>query len=209
MKRLKKAEVVIIALTLAFIFFTAGYFTGRRGSVNIVTIAPPGVTAMAPPSAGPAAAQPEPQPEPPPPQAPPQTETPGPPAHEESEPEEEREPEADEQVAPSDDPVTDVPADTPDVAPDAALNGDAIAEQNVNGGETVPGAPRGGDHRVININTASRAELTDLHGIGDVLAGRIIEYRNRSGGFTRIEDIMNVSGIGPARFDAIRDRITV
>ena len=185
MKRFKRAEVAIVALTLAFIFFTAGYFTGRRGSVNIVTIAAPEVTAMA---------------------APPQTAPPRESAQTgpaESPAREEREPGADEYTL-SDDPsdvLGDISYDLP--------NADALVEQNANGEEPVPGAPRGGNHRVININTASRAELTDLHGIGDVLAGRIIEYRNQAGSFGRIEDIMNVSGIGPARFEAIRDRITV
>jgi competence protein ComEA len=72
----------------------------------------------------------------------------------------------------------------------------------------IVGAPRGGDGR-ININTATRGELMDLTGVGDVIAGRIIDYRDRHGGFSRIEDIMNVSGIGEKRFEAIKDNITV
>ena len=71
-----------------------------------------------------------------------------------------------------------------------------------------PGAPRGGDGR-ININSATRSELTDLPGIGDVLAGRIVDYRNQNGAFSRIEDIKNVSGIADKRFEAIKDKITV
>jgi len=70
------------------------------------------------------------------------------------------------------------------------------------------GAPRGGDGR-ININLASQSELTDLPGIGSVLASRIIDYRRQHGDFLRIEDIRNVSGIGEKRYEAIQDKITV
>ena len=70
------------------------------------------------------------------------------------------------------------------------------------------GLPRESDGK-ININTATRGELMDLSGIGEVLAGRIIDYRNQHGRFERIEDIMRVTGIGERRFEAIKDRITV
>jgi competence protein ComEA len=61
---------------------------------------------------------------------------------------------------------------------------------------------------LININTASLAELDSLPGIGPALAQRIIDYREENGAFTTIEDIMDVSGIGPATFDRIKDLIT-
>ena len=60
----------------------------------------------------------------------------------------------------------------------------------------------------ININTASKEELTELDGIGEVLAERIIEYRNQHK-FTSIEDIQEVSGIGEKKFETIKDVITV
>ena len=59
----------------------------------------------------------------------------------------------------------------------------------------------------ININTASIAEISDLPGIGETLAGRITEYREKNGDFAEIEDIMNVSGIGEGKFAAIKDYI--
>ncbi len=63
--------------------------------------------------------------------------------------------------------------------------------------------------RRININTATLEELDSLPGIGPTLAQRIIDYRTENGPFTAIEDIMDVSGIGPATFDKIKDLITV
>jgi competence protein ComEA len=61
----------------------------------------------------------------------------------------------------------------------------------------------------ININTASLAELDSLPGIGPITAQLIIDYRENKGPFKSIEDIMNVSGIGPKTFEEIKDLITV
>ncbi len=62
---------------------------------------------------------------------------------------------------------------------------------------------------LININTATADELEALPGIGPTLAQRIVDYRTQHGPFQRIEDIMDVSGIGPAIFDQIQGLITV
>ena len=62
---------------------------------------------------------------------------------------------------------------------------------------------------LININTATLAELDTLPRIGPAIAQRIIDYRTTNGPFTSIEQIMNVSGIGPATFAQIKDLITV
>lgn len=61
----------------------------------------------------------------------------------------------------------------------------------------------------ININTASVPALDTLPGIGTSTAGKIIEYRQKNGPFTRIEDIQKVSGIKSALFSKIKDLITV
>ena len=61
----------------------------------------------------------------------------------------------------------------------------------------------------VNINTADAKELCALNGIGETLAGRIIEYREVHGAFSRIEDITKVSGIGSSTLERLQDRITV
>ena len=67
----------------------------------------------------------------------------------------------------------------------------------------------GDDEDLININTASSFELETLPGIGPAIAQRIIEYREANGPFLAIEDIVNVSGIGPGTYERIQDLITV
>ena len=61
----------------------------------------------------------------------------------------------------------------------------------------------------ISINTADKVALAALPGIGDALAQRIIDYRTKNGSFPAIEDVKNVSGIGDARFNKIKDQITI
>jgi len=62
---------------------------------------------------------------------------------------------------------------------------------------------------LININTADQKQLETLPGVGETTAKAIISYRQKSGGFAKIEDIMNVAGIKEGRFEAIREYITV
>ncbi len=61
----------------------------------------------------------------------------------------------------------------------------------------------------IDINTAGKEEFIALPGIGEVLAQRILTYREEQGGFTALEELMNVSGIGTKRFETILDYITL
>lgn len=62
---------------------------------------------------------------------------------------------------------------------------------------------------IININTASEAELDTLPGIGPSRAKDIISYREEKGGFNSIEDIKNIKGIGEASFEKLKEKISV
>lgn len=66
-----------------------------------------------------------------------------------------------------------------------------------------------GNARLININTASADELKQLPGIGDVLANRIIAYREFNGPFQTVDDLTNVDGVSSSLVDSLRDLITV
>ena len=61
----------------------------------------------------------------------------------------------------------------------------------------------------VDVDTAPAAELETLPGIGESLARRIIAYREANGPFGSIEEIMEVSGIGEAKFAELEDRVTV
>lgn len=76
-------------------------------------------------------------------------------------------------------------------------------------GATATKSPSESNQDLININTATAAELDVLPGIGPTIAQRIVDYREENGPFDAIEDIMKVSGVGPSTFDQIKDLITV
>ena len=61
----------------------------------------------------------------------------------------------------------------------------------------------------VNINTATATQLDTLPGVGPSTAKAIISYRTKSGSFKKVSDLMNVPGIGQAKFDALRDLVTV
>lgn len=61
----------------------------------------------------------------------------------------------------------------------------------------------------ININTAKQEELTQITGVGESTAKKIIEYRTQNGKFKSIEDIKNIPGIGDSKFNAMKEEITV
>lgn len=59
----------------------------------------------------------------------------------------------------------------------------------------------------VSINNGTKEELMTLSGIGEVKAQAIIDYRNKNGKFSKIEDLMNVSGIGESTYNQIKDNI--
>jgi len=72
-----------------------------------------------------------------------------------------------------------------------------------------PRAIGGSPGRFVDINTATAAELETLPGIGPVLAGRIVEYRTRHGSFQRLEELLQVEGIGPRLLQRLRSVVTL
>lgn len=61
----------------------------------------------------------------------------------------------------------------------------------------------------LDLNTATAEELTALPGIGETLAGRIVDYRTEHGPFETVEDVMNVSGIGEGKLAGLEGLIAV
>jgi len=62
---------------------------------------------------------------------------------------------------------------------------------------------------VVNINTASAAELDTLPGIGAKTAARIVEYRQKNGPFKKVEELMNVRGVGEKNFLKLKAQLSV
>ena len=62
---------------------------------------------------------------------------------------------------------------------------------------------------IVNLNTATASELEALPGIGPKMAQRIVEYREKNGVFKKVEDLMNVKGIGEKNFLKLKNNLTV
>lgn len=84
-----------------------------------------------------------------------------------------------------------------------------ITSAKDNSEQSENGAKSTGSNFKININTAKQEELTQITGIGESTAKKIIEYRTQNGKFKSIEDIKNIPGIGDSKFNAMKEEITV
>ena len=73
----------------------------------------------------------------------------------------------------------------------------------------VGGSVAGPASQLVNLNSATTTELDMLTGVGPSTAKAIIAYRTKKGSFTKVEDLLNVPGIGPSKLAALRDEVTV
>jgi competence protein ComEA len=97
---------------------------------------------------------------------------------------------------------TEVPAELPaDRGPGGATGGGTAGGDGADGGVQADA--------VVDLNTADATTLETLPGIGPAMAQRILTWREEHGGFRTVEDLLEVSGIGDARFAELRDRVRV
>jgi competence protein ComEA len=61
----------------------------------------------------------------------------------------------------------------------------------------------------VNLNSATAEQLQTLPGVGPAMAKSILEYRTKVGKFSKIEELMNVKGIGEKRFQQMKERLTL
>ena len=73
---------------------------------------------------------------------------------------------------------------------------------------TAPGSGPESPSGPVDLNEASASELEQLPGIGPATAAAIVEYREQTGPFGAVDDLLDVPGIGPAKLDAVRDAVT-
>lgn len=89
------------------------------------------------------------------------------------------------------------------------VDGQQIVVQAV--GAAPPAAADGGGSAagsgVVSLNSATAAELTALPGVGEATAAAIVAHREANGPFTTVEQLMDVRGIGPAKFEAMRAQV--
>jgi len=78
------------------------------------------------------------------------------------------------------------------------------ARQRDTQSQAAPAAPA-----PINLNSATQADLEKLPGIGAATAKAIVEYRQKNGGFKKVEELMNVKGIGEKSFLKLKTLVTV
>lgn len=84
-----------------------------------------------------------------------------------------------------------------------------VPKQSQSAPTTETGTGTSGAMGLVNVNSATNAELETLPGIGEVIAQAIVDHRTENGPFTSVEQLVDVSGIGDATLENIRELVTV
>ena len=93
------------------------------------------------------------------------------------------------------------------VAPSAPAGGSGSAPAPGGGSAPASGTSGSAQAGVVNINTADATALQTLDGVGPATAEAIIAWREANGSFSSVEQLMEVRGIGPAKFEAMKDHV--
>ncbi|MEV4012026.1 ComEA family DNA-binding protein [Nonomuraea angiospora] len=115
--------------------------------------------------------------------------------------------------------VTDAVAAAGGVSRGATTGALNLARRLIDGEQIVVGASAGQATQaspiadpattVLDLNAATTDQLEQLPGVGEVLAARIAEFRDTHGGFTAVEQLREVSGIGPRKYDELKPKVRV
>ena len=84
-----------------------------------------------------------------------------------------------------------------------------VTKESQSAPTTETGTGASGATGLVNVNSATNAELETLPGIGEVIAQAIVDHRTENGPFTSVEQLVDVSGIGDATLENIRELVTV
>ena len=178
----KRAELAVAALAVMFICFALGYFAGRRSIPTEVTISQ-GTVVITPAIAD--------------------SDDNDPVAFAAETVTQTQETTAAITTAT----VTATPESTPETS--ATPTPEESAPPSPTPEPTPAGEPHYTAEGLLRINLATQKELETLPGIGEVIASRIIEYREQNGPFSRLSTLKVIKGIGDARYAAIKDIISV
>ena len=85
----------------------------------------------------------------------------------------------------------------------------SMAEKPAKPAAAAPAQPSAAATALVNLNTATQAQLESLPGLGPKVAERILEYRQKNGVFKKVEDLMNVKGIGEKSFLKLKPLLRV
>ncbi|MEK6630993.1 MAG: helix-hairpin-helix domain-containing protein, partial [Acidobacteriota bacterium] len=91
----------------------------------------------------------------------------------------------------------------------ALLTANGLVPESWAAQQAVSPAAKSAVAAVVNLNTATAEQLAKLPGVGAKTAARIIDYRQKNGGFKKIEELMNVRGIGEKIFLRMKSQLSV